>query len=221
MRLNRHRLSSDPCIGLPPGAGRAARTVSLLCCAAMGCSPADALVFYFDLPAGTRAITLSIGSPDAVVNSVVFDVQGANIMPNPVPVTGVAGNGAPPTAPAGGILFTILTQRRGGGRDTLRLTANSAGGLNCQNGACLGSGATIPFTDISWTSYEVTGVGFAGGIGDGAFNGSGAQSIFSDRIPAGANSMVLANVLLFRYANATLYPSGVYSGRVTYTLSVP
>ncbi|TWO66140.1 hypothetical protein FN976_26715 [Caenimonas sedimenti] len=182
--------------------------------------PASGLVLYFD-GSGQRSITLRVGSNDAIVNNVTFDVLNADVAPTPTPVTGVAGNGAPAVNPAGGVLFVVSTNRRGGGADVVRLTANSSAGLTCSSGVCLGAGITIPFSTISWTSYEILGGGFASGIPSGTFTGAAAQTLFTNTVPAGNDSLIATNVLLFQYANTTLYPSGTYTGRVTYTLTVP
>lgn len=185
------------------------------------CGAAHAVLFYFNA-GGTRSITLQVGSNNATVNTVTFDVLNANVAPTPAPVQGVAGNGAPATSPAGGILVVVSTNRRGNAPDVVKLLANSSAGMACVSGVCTTSPLTIPFSTVSWTSYETGGGAFASGIPSGTFNGSGSQSLFTATVPGGAgNSLIAANVLVFRYANTTLYPSGNYRGQVVYTAAVP
>lgn len=204
---------------------RRAAVRSLLAAAflAFAAGPASAVILYFNL-GGARSISLRIGSNNAVVNVVNFVVTNAALAPGGTPVTGVAGGGASATNPVGGIYIEVTTNRRGLTPDVVRLSANSSTGLACVSGTCLGSGTVIPFNTISWTSYEPIGGGaFTAGIPSGSFNGAANQVLFSHTIPpvAGIDSMLAANVLIFSYSNATIYPSGIYTGRVTYTITVP
>ena len=171
---------------------------------------------------GGRSITLQVGSANAAVNTVTFDVQNAAIAPSAAPVTGVAGGGAPPTAPTGGISIVLTTNRRGNAPDVVKLVANSAAGMQCISGVCIASPLTIPFSTVSWTSFELNGGGFAAGIPSGSFTGAASQTLYSVTVPASAgNGVRVSNVLVFSYDDATLFPSGTYSGRVTYTALVP
>lgn len=188
--------------------------------AASGC--ALAVVTFSNFTSGARNITLQVGSDNRTINTVTFDVLGTDIAPSAGPVEGVPGNGAPATSPANGILVVLTTRRRGNAPDVVRLTADSAGGLVCQTGVCTSNPVTIPFTTIGWTSYEVGGGAFSAGLPSGSFNGSASQTLFSTTIPASSGTGIeVRNVLVFRYDNATLYPSGVYRGRVVYTATVP
>jgi hypothetical protein len=196
------------------------------CCVAASallaaCSSAHAVVAFLNTGGG-RSITLQVGSANAAINTVTFDVLNAAIAPSAAPVTGVAGGGAPPTAPAGGVFVMLTTNRRGNAPDVVKLVANSSAGMRCQSGVCTASPLTIPFSTVSWTSFEVTGGGFNAGIASGRFTGSASQTLLSLTVPARAgNGVLVANTLVFSYDNATLFPSGTYSGRVTYTASVP
>lgn len=182
---------------------------------------AHAVVTY-SIGTGTRSITMTVGSNDTTVNTVTFDVLNANIAPSPAPVQGVPGNGAPATSPSGGVTVTLQTNRRGNAPDVVKLLVDSSAGMACQSGVCTSSPLTIPFTTVSWTSYEAGGGAFSAGIASGSFNGSASQLLFSGQIPTRSkNSMLVSNVLVFSYNNATLYPSGSYRGRVTYTVTVP
>jgi hypothetical protein len=69
---------------------------------------------------------------------------------------------------------------------------------------------TIPFTSISWTAQDES-------IPSGNFNGSPAQVILP---PTGAFWLV-RDWHTFYYNNTQIVPYGTYTGRVTYTVSVP
>ncbi|MBW8824226.1 MAG: hypothetical protein JF567_08385 [Xanthomonadales bacterium] len=77
-----------------------------------------------------------------------------------------------------------------------------------------GAGNTIPFPQISWTSY---GNGDAGAepIPAGTFNG-GTQTLANFPVNQWQESCHS-----FKYANASVPAAGTYTGRVTYTLTSP
>jgi len=83
----------------------------------------------------------------------------------------------------------------------MRLTADSSTPLGD------GSGNQIPFTEIGWTG--------GGGVPSGLFSGSSNQLILATSQSSISGSMA------FFYSNVGSYPAGVYTGRVTYTLSSP
>jgi hypothetical protein len=93
-----------------------------------------------------------------------------------------------------------------GGNGTLTVTAPAS--------LSNGSGNTIAFSQISWTS---SGNGDSGAqpFPAGAFTG-GTQTLASFPVNTWRESCHT-----FSYANANLVASGTYTGRVTYTLSVP
>ena len=76
------------------------------------------------------------------------------------------------------------------------------------------SGDTIPFNQISWTSRGNSDAS-PSTIPGGTFNG-GTLSIYT----FGSNTWA-ESCHRFSYANTKVVPSGVYTGRVTYTLSAP
>lgn len=181
--------------------------------------PAGA-VFTFTPLGNPREVTLRVGSANATTNNVTFTVTNANVSPTPTPVTGVPGGGAPVTSPTGGIEIRVATRMPLSlfGTDTMTLTVDSTAGLACVGGT--GCGATvIPMTTISWTSYNTDPSG--DDIPSGAFTGSATQQLASYSVytgfPWNGQSVTMTNVLVFQYSNATLYPSGRYSGRVVYT----
>ena len=77
------------------------------------------------------------------------------------------------------------------------------------------SGNTIPFGQISWTS---SGNGDTGTqpFPAGTFSGGSTQTLAS--FPA---NTWRESCHTFSYANANLVAAGTYTGRVTYTLSLP
>jgi hypothetical protein len=175
-------------------------------------------VFVFIPLASPRTITMQVGSPGGTINNVVFNVTGANIAPSPVAVTGVPSAGTPATTPAGGVRIRFSAQWPTGNSSVL-FNVSSPAALTCVGGT--GCGATvIPFTTISWTAFEK--VNFTGfDIQDGSFTGAANQTLSNFTCCGGANGVEMANTLVFSYNNATLYPSGQYTGRVTYTASTP
>ena len=77
------------------------------------------------------------------------------------------------------------------------------------------SGQTIPFSQIGWTSS---------GLGD-----AGAQPFPAGTFPAGGSKTIgtirrnqwAESCHAFSYLNSAALPAGAYTGRVTYTLSLP
>lgn len=88
------------------------------------------------------------------------------------------------------------------------LTANSATALTN------GSGDTIPFTQVAWTS---SGNGDSGAqpFASGAFTG-GTQTIGTI-----ARNQWAESCMTFRYLNTSVRAAGTYAGTVTYTLTAP
>ena len=76
-----------------------------------------------------------------------------------------------------------------------------------------GAGDTIPFSSISWSSTANGNT--TPHVSAGTFNGA---TLTLANI--GANTWV-ENCMVFSYANSNVYPSGTYTGRAVYTLSLP
>ena len=80
--------------------------------------------------------------------------------------------------------------------------------------AALSNGvSTIPFSQISWTSTANGNA--AADLAAGTFNG-GSVTLAT----IAANTWV-EDCFTFSYANASVLPSGTYTGRATYTISLP
>jgi hypothetical protein len=187
-------------------------------------APAHAVFTFTGALLPPRQIALRVGSANATVNNVTFDVNSASLFLNPQPVTGAPGNGTPATAPAGGTEIQIAAQTPWllFGSSTLTLTVDSSAGLSCVGGT--GCGTTIiPFTTVSWTSYNKDTASSCAGqdIQNGTFTGGGSQQLAQCNVGnAGLLSgyvVTLSNVLVFQYSNATFYPAGQYTGRVVFT----
>jgi hypothetical protein len=99
--------------------------------------------------------------------------------------------------------------RSGQGNPAATLTVSTSA-PNLVNAA----GDTIPFSEISWTSSGIGDVG-AEAIPGGTFTG-GTQSLATFPTNTWAESCHT-----FTYANTSRVASGTYTGRATYTLSLP
>lgn len=181
-------------------------------------------VFTFGSLTTRRIITMQVGSSlPGTINNVTFDVNNSLVSPSPTAVTGVPGTtaGTPATSPANGVLVSMTAQIpsvSAAGWTRVLLTVDSAAGLVCTGGSGCGS-TIIPFSSVSWVSHNQDTTYPGLDIQNGAFNGSASQTLTSFYV-TGA-SVTMQNVLVFQYANSTLYPAGQYSGRVTFTASMP
>ena len=76
------------------------------------------------------------------------------------------------------------------------------------------SGATIPFTQIAWTSSGNSDN--TATIPSGTFTGAAAQPIYTV-----TRNTWFESCLAFRYLNAQFRAAGTFTGRATFTLSTP
>ena len=175
-------------------------------------------VFIFSAYTPVRQITMRVGSAGGTVNNVTFNVTGANISPTPLAVTGIPGGGAPVTSPAGGTEVTLTAGLVSPGGQRVTLTVNSSAGMTCVGGT--GCGTTIiPFSTVSWTAFNHDATYPSFDIQNGTFTGATNQTLTNYTVGGGSISM--SNVLIYQYNNATVYPSGQYTGRVIYTATIP
>ena len=198
------------------------RALALAVAVLTATAPAGA-VFTFTSLGWSRSVTMRVGSTNSTVQRVTFNVANAAIAPNGgTQITGVPGNGAPATTQPNGIDIVVNTTSTLGilQTDTMTLSVNSATALSCVAGSGCGS-TTIPFNTIGWTSYDTDDSGQD--IQSGTFSGSATQQIASYTTYVGllgGRSVNMRNVLVFHYANATLFPAGRYQGRVIYTATL-
>ena len=167
-----------------------------------------------------RRLTLQVGSSQfGTVNSVVFNVTTDKVSPNNTPIEGVpsATAGTATASPANGVLIRLTSEipiTMAGTWQNVKLTVDSPVGLSCITGTGCGS-TIIPFNAISWISHNRGSYDIA----DGVFSGGSTQTLFwVGSMNAG---LKMENTLVFTYANSTLYPAGQYTGRVTYTATLP
>lgn len=109
---------------------------------------------------------------------------------------GVPIRGNPP------IRIVVANRATPGGSRVAVLTADSS--LPLQNGS-----HTVPLSVISWTSQD-------GDIPAGRYDGSSSQFLLSFD-----NSQLISEQHRFFYDNADVLEAGTYTGRVTYTLTMP
>lgn len=165
-----------------------------------------------------RRLTLQVGSHlFGTVNTVSFDVSANKVSPDNTPIQGVPNSTTGTTAT--GVLFRVTSEIPTVGfnnTQTITLTADSSVGLGCVSGS--GCGTTIiPFSTISWTSDSAGSS--VGDITDGVFSGGATQTLLT--ASSINNGLRIENILVFTYANSTIYPAGQYTGRVTYTATLP
>jgi hypothetical protein len=151
---------------------------------------AEAFVFNIQNEA-IPEIAIQVGSGGKAISTVSFDV----------PVDGV-GTGVP-IAGNRSIRIRLIIRSPALKPLTGFLTVDSATPLES------GSGATIPTSDIGWTSRH-------GDIPSATYTGSVNQVLVSF-----TGSLRVDDWHTFSYVNRRVYDAGTYSGQVTYTWSAP
>lgn len=165
------------------------------------------------ISSGPGRIILQVGSGAATINQVNISVPGANVG-NGTAVVSTSVTPADPTCPANSVLIDAQARSQTNQPRTATLTADSSTPLTTGS-------ATIPFTQISWTS-SAPGGGPNGclaapvTIPSGTFSGGAGQSLVS--IGTSQRACVCAQ---FSYSNSSVVSAGTYTGRVTYTLAMP
>jgi len=198
---------------------------------AMSACTLPAIAFTVTIPTGSRTLYLQVG-----VGSFTGTLQGGgspgvNTTVNTVSVTVPAAQVGTGTAQA----MTTNSTAANSFWDNFTFCAppaqlyvggfyrrnNNAGGAGATLTATVpatlgnGSGGTIPFSQISWTS---TGIGDTGTqpFPAGTFVAGSTQTIGTI-----ARNQWAESCLTFSYANAAVVPAGTYTGTVVYTLSAP
>ncbi len=153
---------------------------------------------------------------NATINTVSLSVPAAQLGTGPLAMTS---NSTQATSPYDG--FTVCAppaQVYVGAAYQRRLNSQPANAvLQVASPANLVnlSGDTIPITEISWTVSALGNDPNPGSIPAGTFSG-GTQFLANV-----AQGTLRENCHAFQYANTAIRPSGVYGGRVTYTITVP
>ena len=160
-----------------------------------------------------HSVRLRVGPVGAGIQTVTFAVPGPKV-----------GSGESVSQSAASVLdpqyVVVEVQARtpNFGDRKVTLTATTPAGLCHADGCSVG---VIPMSEISWSALSVaTGAAdgniSAGGIADGSFRD--ASTMVLATFPSGQR---LLDQLFFSYANTTLYPAGIYAGRVVFTASMP
>lgn len=151
------------------------------------------------LAAPSQATTFTI-APGSRALLVQIGSAGATIDTVTFTLTSAnVGNGTP-IAGTPGILVNVAA--RDTVTRTVQLVADSATPLS--NGA-----STLSFTSISWTASDAD-------IPSGTFSGASGQLIVQFR-----TNRQIFNTHTFRYANTQILQPGTYTGRITYTITMP
>lgn len=195
---------------------------ALIALGAGWCGSAQALIVTVT-DTGSFAISLRVGSA-AAIDNVSFNVAGPSVGTS-TPVTGT---------PSVAVSVTPVRPSASGTARPVKLTVDSSAQLACQPASGCGS-TTIPFSKISWTVTNNSGVG-SGDIQNGVFNGTATQQIATFNANAGSSffpfcpglltltciftNQLSATSMAFSYANDTIYPAGIYRGRVIFTATM-
>jgi hypothetical protein len=154
--------------------------------------------------AHAEIINIGWGAPDEL-SIRVGAITGVTTVTHDVPITNI-GDGTPISGEPTMVVIEA-SARRAARRDSNRVrfvvTADSS--VPLRNGTDI-----IPFMDISWISSD-------GDIPSGRFDGTSDQEILSG---TKARYMVIDR-LTFSYDNTRYPPAGIYTGSVTYTVSIP
>ena len=149
-------------------------------------------------------VFLKKGAPSEVRVTVGADT-GVTTINYEVPAV-VSGDGTPISGTPAGVRIQV-SARRATAREMNQvyyiLTADSS--IPLTNGV-----STIPFTEISWTAQD-------GDIPDGRFDGTSSQIILG----LTRARWQVSDFHTFTYDNTLALPAGVYTGTVTYTISIP
>ncbi len=180
-----------------------ARLIILLTLLALAC-PSHAVTFV--VANGAARIKLRIGTGDlasqATCNNAAGDNGTIDIVSFVLTLANVGNGVAVVGAPT--VVVAACARSLAAAPRTATLTANSTTALNN------GSGSTIPFTQISWTAAGDTD------IPAGTFTGAAGQVLASFTTSGGRTA-----THTFSYANTNVVAAGTYTGRVTYTLTMP
>jgi hypothetical protein len=141
---------------------------------------------------------IAIGSLGATIDTVVFDL-GATAPGSGIPIPG--------SAP---VQVEVAYKKQGPGFVIIFVTTDGSSAMACTTPATCGA-TSIPMTAISWTASS-------GQWPSGTFSGGANQLLLIFLAGGGGGAITRReDVLSYSYANSTVYPTGIYQGRVTYT----
>ncbi len=152
---------------------------------------------------GANEIYAGAGNSNPTIDTVNFNVPGANVGDG-MPIAG-GENGVPNQTS----LIDARARSPGNVSRTVFWVVDSSAPLVCSTPATCGS-TTIALSKIRWTTPA------GSEIPSGQFSGAANQALFSFQ-----TSRYVYTYQTFYFANDEIYPAGNYSGRVTYTVSMP
>jgi len=162
------------------------------------------LILIFQ-PIAHAEIVFNFWGAPAEVRIRVGAVAGITTVTHNVPATNI-GDGTPVVGTPNSILIEASARRAG-----LFSAFSTTFIVSVDSSTPLSNGTdTIPFTSISWTAQDED-------IPSGNFTGSPAQVI----LPPTRAFWLVRDWHTFYYDNTQIVPYGTYTGRVTYTVSVP
>ncbi|UCG72167.1 MAG: hypothetical protein JSV45_13095 [Chromatiales bacterium] len=135
-----------------------------------------------------------LGPPASLIDEVAFTFPAGVQSGDGTPVAGT------PVIP---IAFLGYSGRN---RSIYRITIDSSAGLTNINGD------SMPFSEFSWVTQD-------GDIPAGQFNNSPNQLLFQYSQRGRRRARGIVDYLSFSYANTQIYPAGVYTGRVFFTIT--
>lgn len=196
--------------------------------AAAGLAAGSASAFVVSISPGTHTVYLQVGVGSFTGNYSTGGTGANNTTINKVSVTvpaSVVGSGAAQqmtsdstqavsfydgrtfcSPPAQVYIGGYVRSGAGNPAATLTVTTSAANLTNA-------SGDTVPFSEISWTASGIGDVTQA--IPSGSFTG-GTQTLAN----FGTNQW-MESCHTFSYKNSATLPPGTYTGRATYTLTLP
>lgn len=202
------------------GSGRRAACAAAIAALALGW-PRAAPALVLTITPGPRQIYLQVGTGSANAGNGTVDLVSVSVPMGQVgngTALAMSTNGTAAASFSGSGLTCSLPQQVYVGAWARKPGSGGAGGntvvLQVTTPAALTSGsATLPFSQIGWTS---SGNGLGGAdIAAGSFTG-GTQQLAT----VGANRWV-ENCLAFSYANTVVAGAGTFTGRAVYTLVDP
>jgi len=161
------------------------------------------IIFVFQ-PIAHAEITFNFWGAPAEVRIRVGAATGITTVTHNVPATNV-GDGVPIAGTPSSILIEASARRPFSSVWSTNFIVSADSSTPLSNGT-----DTIPFTSISWTAQDED-------IPSGNFSGSPAQVI----LPPTRAFWLVRDWHTFYYNNTQIVPYGTYTGRVTYTVSVP
>jgi hypothetical protein len=180
--------------------------------------PAGSVITTTCCYTGTRDVMLRVGTATTgVIDVVRFDVGGSPVGNSQATAPNPHGNGVP-VAAATGTVPIFLRVRVPAARlpQQISVTVSSPAALTCASGC-----GTIPFSQISWTVTNPAAGDFVDGTLGGTSTILGPVTFNGFNAGADGGSYQVTNNLSFSFANATAHAAGRYTGRVTYTVTLP